>query len=194
MENRAMESLDPARTALLVMDAQESIVGQLGERPHAPIAQAATLVAAARAAQLPVIHVVIGFRPGYPEMSPQSPMHARVTTSGRFTGPPGADIVEALRPAPGEPLVIKHRVSAFSGSDLEMILRARGAATLVLAGYITSGVVLSTLRQAADLDFRVVVVADACADHDDEVHRVLTEKVFPRQATVASARDVVAAL
>jgi nicotinamidase-related amidase len=54
----------------------------------------------------------------------------------------------------------------------------------VLAGIATSGVVLSTVRQAADLDYRLIVLADACADRDPEVHRVLTEKVFPRQAQV----------
>ena len=48
----------------------------------------------------------------------------------------------------------------------------------------TSGVVLSTLRQAADLDYRLTVLTDACYDPDPEIHRVLTEKVFPRQADV----------
>ena len=56
----------------------------------------------------------------------------------------------------------------------------------MLAGIATSGVVLSTLRQAADLDFQITVLADGCADADPEVHRVLTEKVFPRQADVVT--------
>jgi len=75
-------------------------------------------------------------------------------------------------------------VSAFTGSDLQVVLRSLGADTLVLTGIATSGVVLSTLRQAADLDYRLVVLSDACLDADPEVHRVLTEKVFPRQAAV----------
>jgi len=65
-----------------------------------------------------------------------------------------------------------------------VLLRAGDIDTLVLTGIATSGVVLSTLRQAADLDYRLVVLADACLDGDQEVHRVLTEKVFPRQADV----------
>jgi nicotinamidase-related amidase len=77
-------------------------------------------------------------------------------------------------------------VSAFAGSDLDVVLRGLGAGTLVLAGIATSGVVLSTLRQAADLDYRLIVLADACLDADPEVHRVLTEKVFPRQAEVST--------
>jgi len=75
-------------------------------------------------------------------------------------------------------------VSAFTGSDLQVVLRSLGAGTLVLTGIATSGVVLSTLRQAADLDYRLVVLSDGCLDADPEVHRVLTEKVFPRQAAV----------
>jgi nicotinamidase-related amidase len=80
--------------------------------------------------------------------------------------------------------VVKRRVSAFSGSDLDVVLRANAISTLVLAGIATSGVVLSTLREAADRDFGLVVLSDACADRDPEVHRVLLEKVFPRQADV----------
>ena len=75
-------------------------------------------------------------------------------------------------------------MSAFTGSDLEVLLRGLGAGTLVLTGIATSGVVLSTVRQAADLDYRLVVLSDACLDAEPEVHRVLIEKVFPRQATV----------
>jgi nicotinamidase-related amidase len=75
-----------------------------------------------------------------------------------------------------------------------MILGAREVDALVLLGIATSGVVLSTLRHAADADYRIVVVQDCCADRDPEVHRCLMEKVFPRQATVVSAADVLAAL
>jgi nicotinamidase-related amidase len=62
----------------------------------------------------------------------------------------------------------------------------------VLTGIATSGVVLSTLREAADRDFRLVVLSDGCLDADPEVHRVLTEKVFPRQAEVMAVADWVA--
>jgi nicotinamidase-related amidase len=75
-----------------------------------------------------------------------------------------------------------------------MILRARSIDTLVIAGISTSGVVLSTVRHAADADYQLVVVKDCCADLDEEVHRVLTEKVFVRQATVVAASEAIAAL
>ena len=94
----------------------------------------------------------------------------------------------------GDVVVVKHRVSAFAGTDLEQILRAREIDTLILLGLATSGVVLSTLRHGADADYRLVVVKDCCADGDEEVHRVLTEKVFVRQATVLDAAELIAAL
>jgi nicotinamidase-related amidase len=81
-------------------------------------------------------------------------------------------------------VVTKRRIGAFAGSDLEIVLRSAGIEALVLAGVATSGVVLSTVRLAADMDYRLTVLADGCADADPEVHRVLTGKVFPRQATV----------
>ena len=139
--------------------------------------------------------MVVGFRPGYPELSPRNASFAAVAQSGRFVAPtPGADIAPAVGPVAGEVVVVKHRVSAFAGTDLEMILRAKAIDTLILCGFATSGVVLSTVRHAADADYRLVVVEDCCADRDDEVHQVLTGKVFPRQAAVVSASEATAAL
>jgi nicotinamidase-related amidase len=94
-----------------------------------------------------------------------------------------------LAPLAGEPIVTKRRVSAFAGSDLEVVLRSLDVDSLVLCGLATSGVVLSTTRQAADLDFKITILSDACADADPEVHRVLMEKVFPRQATVITTAE-----
>ena len=78
----------------------------------------------------------------------------------------------------------KRRVTGFAGSDLEVILRSQGIGHLVLAGLSTSGVVLSTLREAADKDYRISVLSDCCADPDPEVHQLLLTKIFPRQAEV----------
>ena len=67
--------------------------------------------------------------------------------------------------------------------------RARDVTGLVLGGIATSGVVLSTVREAADRDYELTVLEDLCLDGDDEVHRVLTQKVFPRQADVRASAD-----
>jgi len=74
-----------------------------------------------------------------------------------------------------------------------LILRARGIANLVFFGITTSGIVLSTLRRAFDLDYRCVVLKDACFDRDEEVHRVLIGKVFPAQASVVTVEEFLAA-
>ena len=94
---------------------------------------------------------------------------------------------EGVRPEPQEVVVVKRRVSAFTGSGLDVVLRAQAIEHLILTGIATSGVVLSTLREAADQDYRLTVLSDACLDADPEVHRVLMEKVFPRQAQVMTA-------
>ena len=173
-------------TAFLIMDVQQGIVDRFaGDDGY--LDRLATAITAARGAGVMVGYVTIAFRPGYPEVSDRNKSFAAIAGSGRFTdGDPGTQIPAAVAPAPGEAVVIKRRVSAFAGSDLDLVLRGLGAGTLVLTGIATSGVVLSTLRYAAGQDDQLVVLADACLDADPEVHRVLTEKVFPRQVrTVA---------
>jgi nicotinamidase-related amidase len=86
--------------------------------------------------------------------------------------------------------VRKTRVGAFSTTDLEQQLRDRGVDTLVLAGISTSGVVLSTVRDASDRDYRLFVLSDATADRDPAVHAFLIEQVFPRQAEVITLGEL----
>jgi nicotinamidase-related amidase len=188
-------SLDPATSALLVMDFQTAIVDGFASDKDTLLARTASVVDVARKVGMKVIYVVVGFRPGYPEVRPRNQSFAPIRASGRFAdGAAGTEVHPAVGPKPGDVVVTKHRVSAFAGTDLDMVLRANGIETLVLAGIATSGVVLSTLRHAADADYRVVVVEDCCSDRDAEVHRVLTERVFVRQATVAKAEVVLGAL
>ena len=91
-------------------------------------------------------------------------------------------------------VVGKHRVNALYGTDLDMTLRANDIHTLVILGYATSGVVLSTVRYAADLDYQLVVVEDCCSDQDPEVHDFLTQRIFLRQADVVTSQEVIKAL
>jgi nicotinamidase-related amidase len=184
-------SIDPATSALLVMDFQTAVVGMVVPEPADLLARTAALVERARAAGLRVIHVVVGFRPGYPELSPDNQLYAPMRASGRFTeGAAGTEVHAAVAPRPGDVVVTKRRTSAFFATDLDLILRAGGITTLVLAGIATSGVVLATVRHAADADYRLVVVEDCCADRDPEVHRVLMDKVFARWTTVLKAEAV----
>jgi nicotinamidase-related amidase len=176
-------------TALLLMDVQQSIVDRFPTRDDY-LARLATAADAARRAGIAVIYVTVAFRPGHPEVSPRNRNFAGIRGSGRYVdGDAGSRIHPAIAPAPGEVIISKRRVSAFAGSDLDMVLRAGDVDSLVLAGIATSGVVLSTLRQAADLDYRLTVLADGCLDADPEVHRVLLGKVFSHQAEVTSITD-----
>ena len=188
--------LAPGRTALLVMDFQNDIVAMLPEAERGPLLErAASILAAARQALWPVIHVVVRFREGHPEVSPRNPRFSALKASGGLMeGTEGAQHHPRVAPRPGEPVVTKRRVGAFSTTDLDALLRAGDIGTLVLAGISTSGVVLSTVRWAADMDYRLIVVKDACGDRDPEVHRVLTEKVFPGQTTVTTAEVLIQAL
>jgi len=182
-------------TALLLMDFQNGIAGRPGFEPV--VEQAEKALDAARAAGLPVIFVRVAFRPGYPEIAASNLSFGAAKAragEGMHLDQPGTQIIDRFAPRADEHIVVKKRISAFAGSDLELLLRGLGVDSLVLGGLSTSGVVLSTVRQAADLDFRLTVLADACGDGDPEVHRVLTEKVFPRQAVVTTVADWIGTL
>ena len=184
-----------SRPVLLLMDFQHSLVESIGAPSVVDAADRAAN--AARAAGLPVMFVRVAFRPGYPEVAESNAAFGALRSQAGDAlaqDHPATQVHASLAPQEGEPVIVKRRVSAFAGSDLDVLLRGAGADTLVLAGIATSGVVLSTLRQAADLDYRLVVLEDACADRDDEVHRVLTQKVFPRQAIVTTTDEWIATL
>jgi nicotinamidase-related amidase len=194
MRPEATLKIDSERTAVLAMDFQQDIVTGFVPTDPSLLERTARVLDAARGAALPVIHVVIHFRPGYPEVPPRG-MFQMVRTSNRLAeGTPGAAVHAAVAPKPGDIVVVKKRVGAFSGSDLDCVLRGLGRSHLVLCGVATSGVVLSTVRTAADLDYEMNVIADCCADRDEEVHRVLTQKVFATMAPPVSAADFIEAV
>jgi nicotinamidase-related amidase len=181
-------------TALLLMDLQAAIIDRFPV-DAGYLARINTAADTARSVGFPVLWVKVGFRRGMPEVSARNQAFSALAGSGGFTDTdPGSDLHPDLQRDDRDVVVVKKRVSAFTGSDLEVLLRAAEVEALVLAGIATSGVVLSTLRQAADLDYRLTVLADGCRDGDDEVHRVLTEKVFPRQAEVTTAGEWTATL
>ncbi|QYR23469.1 cysteine hydrolase [Paenibacillus sp. sptzw28] len=181
-------------TALLVMDVQNGIVSRFADDPEVlvPLQNA---VKAAREAGTPVIFVRVAFRDGFPEISTRNKSFSTIAQRGGMTSADwSTQIHDSVGPRMDEPIVTKLRVSGFAGSDLEVILRAYRVDKLVLTGIATSGVVLSTLREAADKDFELTVLSDACLDADPEVHRVLLEKVFPRQADVMTVNEWISSL
>ncbi len=189
-------AIDKTKTAVVIMDYQNDIVTPLPAEQQKPLLERAKRVLeAARQARLAIIYVVVRFRAGYPEVSPRNKAFSTLKENGRVReGTTGAEIHAEVAPGPDEPVVTKRRVGAFSNTELETILRAKGINTLVVLGIATSGCVLSTVRWAADMDYELVVLSDGCADRDEEVHRVLMQKVFPRQATVVTAQEFINAL
>jgi nicotinamidase-related amidase len=187
----------PAHTAVLSMDCQTGIVSIYAkDDKDAFLVRAASVLNHARANGITVVHIQVGFRPGLPEVSSRNILFGALKSSAQhqklFQEPLGA-IPSDIAPKEGEIVITKHRVSAFTGTDLAMILRANGIDTLVLYGIATSGVVLSTLLEAADADFRLVVIKDCCADLDSQVHDCLINKFFPSRASVLSAREFIEA-
>ena len=183
-------TIDRDHMAVLIMDYQNDIVHGVAASQPQLLDRAAAVLSGARLAGVPVIYVVVRFRLGYPEVSERNTIFRGLKTAGRLgEGTPGADIHARVAPQPTEVIVTKRRVGAFSTTDLETVLRANNVTSLVLLGIATSGVVLSTVRWAADADYELVVLEDCCADGDEEVHRVLMHKVFPRQALVVQSQE-----
>jgi nicotinamidase-related amidase len=183
--------VDFHRAAVLPMDLQRGVVS-VYVKDEGWLERVTTVLRHARQRQVPVIHVRVAFRPGVPEASPRnmflSAIKASLPHQRFFQGETGA-IHPAVGPEDTDLLVTKTRVSAFAGTDLDLLLRALNIETLVLFGLATSGVVLSTALQAADLDYRVVIVKDCCVDLDAEVHACLIEKILPRQALLISSSE-----
>jgi len=190
-----MSNID--RTALLSMDYQNGIVASIPASASA-IERTAEAIAVVRELGGHVGHVRVAFRDediaAMPESSAMAAMITPERRAAMHADAEGTAFDERVAPQDGDIVVRKTRVGAFSTTDLAERLREREVDTLVLTGIATSGVVLSTLRDAADRDFRLIVLADACADHDQEVHDLLTGRVFARQAKVLRSGELRAEL
>jgi nicotinamidase-related amidase len=182
-------------TALLIMDMQSAILRNLLDSAQI-ISNAAKAIAYARSSKIPVIYVRVGFRAGAPEINKNNKAFSSYNME-KWTSANMEDwkkIHLDLAPIADEIIVTKRRLSAFTGSDLEVVLRAMDIKHIILAGVSTSGVVLSTLREAADKDYRITVLSDCCADRDEEVHRVLITKIFPRHTDVLAVDEWIVSL
>ena len=189
-------TFDKPKTALLIADFYREMMSTL---PHAidreVIPKTQSLQQAAREAEILICYSATVFRAGYIEVSERNKVFSQRKASGQAAiTDPTQVIHEAVQPIDGEVVVGKHRVNALYGTDLDMILRANGTETIIILGYATSGVVLSTTRYAADCDYRIIIVEDCCVDSDAEVHNFLMHKIFPRQAEVVQSADVIKAL
>ncbi len=167
--------IDRDKTAVVIMDFQQRIVANNASEPENVVKQAASVLDGARKAGIPVIYV----------------MHR----GGALTEyAPDVELHPGVPPAEGEKIITKVRPGPFSTTDLDVTLRESGRDTIVIMGVSTSGCVLSCTRWAVDVNYKFIVVSDACSDGDAEVHRVLTEKIYPRFGTVVNAQEFLNAI
>ena len=166
-------SINNSNTAVIIMDYQNRQVASLSEGVRDELLRKANeVLAASRNKGTPVFYVE-GVR-------------------GERT--PDREIHESVTPKAGEVVVTKSRTGPFSTTEIDDVLKKQGIETLVLMGISTSGCVLTTVRWASDIGYKLVELSDCCADQDDEVQRGLMEKLFPRQATVVTSQEFLRAL
>jgi len=183
-----MPGLDPAHTALILVDLQNGIViGEKGPRSGTEVVGTAKELAARfRAAGAPVVLVHVGFRS---EGELPSPRVDKPTMPTGPTPPDFSELVEGLR-RDGDILIFKHHWGAFIGTDLDLQLRRRGVRTLVVGGIATNMGVESTVRSAWELSYDVIVVEDATTSRSTELHRFAMDNIFPQISRVVQANTV----
>jgi len=167
--------IDREKTAVLIMDFQQRMINNTASDPEDVVKKAAQVLVGARGAGIPVIYVI--HRGG-----------------GLIEYAPDVELHEGVLPEDGELILTKVRPGPFSTTKLDVTLREMGCETIVIMGVSTSGCVLSCTRWAVDVNYKFVVVSDGCSDPDPEVHRVLTEKVYPRFGTVVNAEEFLNAI
>jgi nicotinamidase-related amidase len=182
--------IDPARTALLVMDYQNGIMGRVSDGAGL-LAAARETIELVRGTGGHIGYVRVGFADGE---APTGTMGSRIGAEAARTtfhaDAPATQVHDDVAPQDGDIVVRKTRVGPFLTTDLDAQLRSRGVDTLLLAGISTSGVVLSTVRDAHDRDYRLVVISDLCADPEPDIHEFLVGRIFPRQAEVIDRAEL----
>lgn len=191
-------ALDPAHTALLVMDYQPAIlafVPEGGDR-NALLGRVEGAIADVRANGGTIAYVRVGFTEADWDTIPATNKSFAPLAQHRVMHheDPATAIHERLAPQDGDIMVRKIRYGGMSTTDLDQRLRERGITTLVVSGISTSGVVLSTVIDAADRDYQLYVLSDGVADPDAEVHNVLLHRVFPSRAHIIDTAELHALL
>ena len=197
-------TLDPSRTALLLIDFQNDIVSPGGKmapgdqaaqaRFEDAIASAFKVAAAARSAGVMVVNVAVGRQPGAPVFNPHAPMFRYMEMEEALEeGSEGFDFHPDMQPADTDFFVIKRGVSAFAGTELGPLLQGQGIDTILIAGIVTHWAVEGTARHASDLGYRVIALADCCASGASERHAAALENIAVI-GEVAESAEVIAAL
>jgi nicotinamidase-related amidase len=192
--------VDPKKSALLLLDMQNGIVNRLPEPQKSTLLDnAVAAIAAARHVGATVAYVHAALTPAdfaaVPDFNPIfAPFKSNPERASAFLpDAPQTQIHERLTPQAGDLFHRKTRVGTFQREPSMVLLdefRSKEIDTVFVGGLVSSGAVESAVRQLSDLDFRIFVVEDCCADFDAEVHKVLCEKIFTKLAVVVKSSDI----
>jgi len=200
--------IDIKKTALLVIDMQNDLIKAKDEPFNAVtkmveskgvIGNTARVIAAARQVAMPVIFTNHVHRKDNADFVPTitdwmlqglAPQYEEELVEGT----PGADVVDELKPAPGDHVIRKRRGNSFYNTDLELMLRSRGIDTVILTGVVTNGCIAATVHGARERDLHVIVLSDCCAAMMPEDDDYFITKVFPRSGRVRTSDEIVAVM
>ncbi len=200
--------IDVKKTAMLVIDMQNDLI-KAKEEPFngvtkmveskGAISNTAKVIAVARQVVIPVIFIGHVHRKDNADVVPTITdlMLQRLAPSPRVVmveGTTGAQVVDELKPAPGDHIIWKRRSNAFYNTDLETVLRSRGIDTVIVTGVVTNACVANTVRGAQERDLRVIVLSDCCAATMAEDDEYFIKKVFPRAGRVRTSDEMVAVI
>jgi len=188
-------AIDPAKTAIIMIDMQRDFLepGGFGETLGNDVSKLApaigpskALLAGARRYGVMVIHTREGHRPDMSDAPPakveRGAPSMRIGDAGPMgriliRGEKGHDIIDALAPLPGEPVIDKPGKGAFYATDLGAVLQHNGIENLIVGGVTTEVCVHTTVREANDRGYRCIVAADCCGSYFPEFHEVALRMV-----------------
>jgi nicotinamidase-related amidase len=200
-----MDRLDPARSALVVAHMAKGVVGEVDTpfsrmfRQRAEqtgiIGVQARLLDGFRTAKAKVVYTLVTYQPGFPGVSPNSPLYrTAIDANSLLEGTPAVEVMDKLAPRPDEPVVRGQGSSGFDRTVLDTILRLAGVDTVVLVGVATDVAVESTARGACDLGYRTIVVSDGCTADSDEAHARALDVLQKWFGETPTAEEVLSAL
>ncbi len=202
-----MDTLDPARTALVVVHMVKGVAGEVDTpfnrifRPRAEkigiIGVQARLLDGFRTGKAKVVYTAVTYQPGYPGVTRNSRLFRTLIDNGPsllLEGTAAVEVIDDLAPRSGEPVVRGQGANGFDRTELDSFIRQAGVDTLVLVGIATDVAVESTARAACDLGYRTIVVSDACTADSDEAHSRSLDVVRAWFGETATADEVLSAM